>query len=502
MLTCNTLPHGWRDLMAEAERFGVRIMAIHDSAQQLAEYDAEIARLLKEADDCVNRAASDARELTETEEKRLLAIMGAATDGTDGEVHALKAKREAMANRMAAKKQLASDIVGLQRNRYSGLVSRDEESIDGLSAGGRSNKRSASGGIELRDSANKPLRVALGSDRLFQAAGSNGGFGDREPVQDLGGVLWHHLRGERDSIQGAALTSFDSTGGLMVGEQLAGFTLDAVRAGMPLTKINVMSVAMTAPTMNVLAVDGTPSGSWVHEMQAVAASNVTFRQLVLKARKARTIVVITREMLDDSANGMAVIQQVCVEALASTVQRAALVGSGVGAEPLGILNTSGLRTVTGVGYPGETYAHWSRAIGEVMQQSFPGQPSELSLLVHPRDGQVMDLATDLNGNPLQRSAWFSQVPVYTTTDLPTNLGSGEDESEALLLHGPSILMAYRNEVRVRIHEGGSVVDANGDTIKAPEQDVVFVSLDVRMDVATLRPQWCCAISGLLGVDPA
>lgn len=118
--------HSWNTIRAKLLGSNVRVFAKVASAQGLAELDKEIAGLLAEANAITNLAEKEKRELSDEDVDRLSAIM----DEDTGELAKLQAERDRAAKIIALKKAAARGMDDLRRNRYSGLVSEDEEGDD------------------------------------------------------------------------------------------------------------------------------------------------------------------------------------------------------------------------------------------------------------------------------------------------------------------------------------------------------------------------------------
>jgi HK97 family phage major capsid protein len=482
------------------------------SAQMLVELDKEIADLFAESKKITDRAGAENRDLNDAEMERMNAIL----DEDTGEIETLQAERAKVAKVLALKKRQARGMQEMERNRYSGLVSADENPDDDeddedegdnedddededkpkMKTSKSANRLTkASRRPKLKDASGKRMRVAMGGERLFPIARSNGFGDDERPRMEFADSLRAHIRGESSQ-----LTSVGGNGGFLVPEIDSGILLDRVRAASIFDKINTASVELQAPETYITQVLEDPTAHWEHELAVTKASSVSFGRLNMRACKVRCLIPLSAEFIEDSVNGAATVQQVAIRAMASAIDRALLMGSGVGPEPMGVLNSVGVQTVDAVGFPADD-SKFSAGVGKIMQADFPGAAGELSLVMNPAIAGVMDNLRDGENRPLPLTPWVGAMPKYVSSSLPSTLGDADDESEACILHGPSILVGFRRQLEGRLYDQGVAVDEGGNRYEAPSQDVRFLVLSARVGIAILRPSWQCVLGGILAVDP-
>ena len=178
------------------------------------------------------------------------------------------------------------------------------------------------------------------------------------------------------------------------------------------------------------------------------------------------------------------------------LDQAALSGSGTGSEPTGIRNVSGINTISGVGTPAD-YGKFSLAVGDIMGANYPGEVSNLSWVNAPRTDDTLDGLTDTTGQPLAMTPRVAQLQRYLTTSLPTNEGSGTDESVSIVGDFSQLILGLRTSgVVIRVLDAGTVTDGSGTTINANTQLMRHVVAYLRADVAVTRPSWFTELSGI------
>lgn len=344
-------------------------------------------------------------------------------------------------------------------------------------------------------SSGRSLPVASAGERLFSA-------GEQRTEPRFGRAVLDMLRGESTLPRNEAVFSGgDSGGNFVIDPAETGILLDLVRPAMIWGRAGARFFDMTSPEMTVATIVRDPKAHWVAPLQRVPATSAAFGQMNLRSRKEACIIPVDENWLDDVANGAEVLQQAATASMAQAMDLAITRGVGAANEPLGVLNTPGINAVEGVGYPAD-HSHLTRAVGRIMRADFPGSAAELTHVVHPRDAEVLDGMRDLEGRPLEPTPWTRDLATYTTSQLQTTLGSGGDESEALVGHAPSVLIGMRKQITARFVDAGDVTSEDGTTYSAPSQLLRYMVLTARMDCVVLRPAWFTAITGLLSVDPA
>lgn len=129
-------------------------------------------------------------------------------------------------------------------------------------------------------------------------------------------------------------------------EHLGNSFIDVLRnashvMGLGATHLNGLRGDITIPKK-----DGTTTGTWVDEGKAPPETNITFGQISLSPKTIAGWTSYTRKlMLQSSPDIETLVRSDLAQTLSVELDRAAIDGSGVGAEPLGILNTSGVSAV-------------------------------------------------------------------------------------------------------------------------------------------------------------
>lgn len=331
-------------------------------------------------------------------------------------------------------------------------------------------------GTTFRDESGLVLRAYRPSDR-FADPGIDGEVGDSIRNLAVGG-----------NFSNASFGGDPESGGYLLPPAYTGRLIDLARAASVVSRAGAQTVKMPAGGLRLVTVESDPVPRWRHETVAVEASNPLFGQLNLTAKALAVVIPVSVELLEDAGNAGVVLEALVATAIGQEVDRAALLGSGAGAEPRGILETPGVNTLTNVGAPTD-YSDLSEAITEIYEANYPGEPEGLSVVCHPTIGGIYDgLTSTVDGQPLRATPRVEKLRRFETTKL--------DVSQAVLGDFTQTVIAVRTDLRVRWLDAGSVVDSAGTNWNAASQLMKLLVVYARLDVGVLRPSWFTTLSGI------
>jgi HK97 family phage major capsid protein len=132
--------------------------------------------------------------------------------------------------------------------------------------------------------------------------------------------------------------------------------------------------------------------------------------------------------------------------LALELDRVALLGSGSAPEPRGIANVSGIGT-TALDGAFANYAPLLTARTGILTRN-GGMPG--AVIMNPRDEGALSGWTDSTGQPLNQPRALDGMKFLTTTSIPTNGGTGTDESTMFVGDFTKLLIGMRQDIRIEI----------------------------------------------------
>ena len=173
-----------------------------------------------------------------------------------------------------------------------------------------------------------------------------------------------------------------------------------------------------------------------------------------------------------------------------------LEGSGTGAEPTGLLNASGLGSITSVGTPSD-FSDLTTAVQTILTANYSGDVGGLSWIAHPRDRATYNGLQDTTHQPLVAPQWAGELRQFTTTELPTTDGASSNERSMLVGDFREVVLGMRTrEIQIRIASDGTANDGSAD-VNATSQLLKWIIAYVRCDVGVLRPDHFVKLTGVL-----
>jgi HK97 family phage major capsid protein len=253
-----------------------------------------------------------------------------------------------------------------------------------------------------------------------------------------------------------------------------------LRADSVVMAAGAQSVPMARDNLSFAKVASDPQPAFRAEAAAIAESDPTFSQVTMTPKSLAVMVKVSRELLEDSINIGTALPRIITKAMAVEMDKAALIGSGTGNEPTGIVNTAGIGATALAGAP--TYASLLAAQTGVASAN-AGPVS--AFIMHPRDQGTLAGLVDSNGQPLNAPSVLTSVPVLTTTSLPVNGGTGSDESTIIAGNFSNLMIGLRNDIRIKV-----LRERYADT-----NQYAFVAV-ARFDVGVAHPSSFWKITGV------
>jgi HK97 family phage major capsid protein len=254
---------------------------------------------------------------------------------------------------------------------------------------------------------------------------------------------------DKTALQFASEAKSLSTGvtGTLIPQGFQGQWIDNLRSNMVLEACGMTTATMGAGTVTSSRVVSDPPVGWRAEGAALNAGDPTFelRQLVAKSLAVR--VQATAELSQDSPDFGSQLLQVMSRALALECDRVGLIGTGASNQPRGILNTSGINAVTGVGTPGH-YGSLVTGVQKLLEANVPLEQADRNAIMSPRTWATFEGLSASDGQPLQRPRALDRMEFRPTTSIPNDLGVGTDESIAIMGDFRDLVMGVRMEATV------------------------------------------------------
>lgn len=284
----------------------------------------------------------------------------------------------------------------------------------------------------------------FGRDKSFyQLAKKALSNGDSEAIEE-----WANATVEKAMTEGTG-----SAGGYLVPDQISQELLE-LREQQAVLRPLFSSIQVTSDTLRIPSVTGGLTAGWVAELAEKPAADMTFGEISANVFTKAGLAVVSNQLLQDARPSIdGLINRDLAKRLANVEELAFINGTGSG-QPTGILNTAGVQTValtsTAVldlldaivtaitniftnyfGAPNAIVMHprtWARIVS-----ARESATASTYIVGSPSAGQGRRSNQALpgyNGAP-PRGELFG-YPVFTTANVPTNLGAGTNESRVIV----------------------------------------------------------------------
>ena len=219
-----------------------------------------------------------------------------------------------------------------------------------------------------------------------------------------------------------------------------------LQAGMPIIPLNDGAKSYTTAILS-----GVPTAAWRSEGGAVAESDPVFSGVAAAPQSLSFFFKISRELFADSMNLSPALLAAIGQAMAKELDRAGLRGTGTPPQPRGILNTSGIQTVTN-GANGTalgSYANLFSAV-QALLQADAQMPN--AAIMSPRSLIKLGGLLDTTNQPLRVPTMLEPVKLLGTSQIPNNLtvGTSTDCSEIYTGDFTKMALMLRESLSVQL----------------------------------------------------
>ncbi len=294
--------------------------------------------------------------------------------------------------------------------------------------------------------------------------------------------------GPRNSRERNALSStLGSAGGYTIPEILSADLIDLMRAKSRVMEAGAKTFTMESADQLFAKLTADPSPSWLHEGAEMTETAPTFGQIRFTARTLRMLVKVPRELLEDSINLNGKLPTIFAAAMAGELDRVALLGSGEGAEPLGVLNFTDINSVS-MGDNGAELADYSPLIDAIYEIEVDNAETPTTAIMHPRTKSQFSKLEDTTGQPLSRPDEIKAMRFLSTSKLSIveDQGTATGECSSIVVGGfQELLIGMRSGLRVLPLEQ-----------RFAENNMIGFAVFLRADVGAFNENSLCKIIGI------
>ncbi|MEA3540536.1 MAG: phage major capsid protein [Pseudomonadota bacterium] len=226
-----------------------------------------------------------------------------------------------------------------------------------------------------------------------------------------------------------------------------------------------------------------PAVGWVAENVALSYDDAAFDSLSLEPHHVGVISEISRQMLQQSSPAIEqLLRNMQARNIALEIDRAAINGSGSGAEPRGLLNDP---DIDAVAFDTDLFITTANMIAAADLANV--SPNRGFLATNGIKGDAMKLR-DANGRPIPFGETFHNESVQFTNQAPSDLGTGDDEHALVYGDWADFLIGIWSQIDVLVNPFAETAYSKGN---------ILVRSMATVDFGVRRPASFTKASGVI-----
>ena len=401
------------------------------------------------------------------------------------DIETLSTAIDAYAGKTNAGLETLNGTVGELRERLDRIELA--EGRKGLFGSGDETRFEASGWV---DSEGKPVPI-LGksdyADRRKMAAKlgvrSDAEFSVGDYVKGVAGLK------SKPEVRAALQEGVSPAGGYLVPDALMPNIIAALAPSSATLQAGarIVPIDQQAGSFRIARVDTLPTAQWRGESGAVPESPPAFGAITFYPKSLAFYFKVSMELLADAPNIDPILTAIIGQAFAVGMDKAALIGTGAGAEPIGVLNASGTNTVS-MGTDGAVPSNWDPILDALYEIELDNAPPATSIIAHPRSWRTLrKLKSSADDQPLIAPPEVAALGRYSSTQLPIDevKGGSSDCSTVLVGDFSRLMFGMRSGLQI----------LKADQLHAGTGEVGFYCF-ARMDTALEYAAAICKITGV------
>ena len=279
-----------------------------------------------------------------------------------------------------------------------------------------------------------------------------------------------------------------SSGGIMIPTPLAGSVIDLARNATRVIQAGAITVPMSSATLRYARLDQDVAANWTLEANNIAMSTAAFDSVTFTAHKLAALVSIDNELLEDAPNADGVIENSIAKAIALALDYAALYGSGVAPQPQGLHSIVPALAAGGV----PTYDLMLNAIAAVQAANF--NPN--AVIYSSRTNAELAKQKSTIGDYIAPPAEYAALAKYVTNQVPNNLGTGTNESQAFVGQWDQLALGLRSSLQIEVSREAGYFDGTAQQ-SAFSKDQTLIRAILRADWQPLHTSAFAEVTGIL-----
>lgn len=340
---------------------------------------------------------------------------------------------------------------------------------------------------------------------VVKAKLDGGGTSPRAAYKQLEDAGFTSLAKElADGVAQRALNAgSQAAGGVFVPDDVSNEIIDILRPRTTFLLGGPRRMNLANGAIHIPAAASGATAYWRGEGKPIQPSQPAFRDINLSAKLLGALVPITDQLLRWSRIDIRDwVERDMAQAMAQELDRAAYFGAGTVYEPQGIAAITGIGAITAATGTAPTVAaieaNASTAELNMLLTNLPMDAA--AWVMSPRTLLFLQNLRDGNGNryfPELQAAqprWRNK-PVFITTNVAINGGTGTDETKILLVNFNDAYFAESRQLMFAVSNEASYVK-NGATVSAFQNELTLVRATTEVDVGLRYLQAVQVINGV------
>jgi len=320
--------------------------------------------------------------------------------------------------------------------------------------------------------------------RLIRALAA--GKGDPQKAAAFAQKAW-----KDEAIVKALQTDEGEAGGYLVPEEYSSQLIEYLRPLAVVRRMNPVIIPMETGTMSMPAVTGGASAEYIGEGTNVPKSQPTFGQVKLTWKKLACLVPISNDLIRfSSPKADEVVRNDLVGAMAQREDAAFIRDDGTNDKPKGLLNWIAAANK----FEANKTVNLANVTIDLAKAIYYLRKNETKFLncgwiLSPGSELYLRTIRDSNGNfafkgEMDQGKLFG-FPFGVTTQVPDNLGDGEDESEIYFVDFADAAIGESSQVEIEISSEAAYYDGS-NVVSAFSLDQTVLRAIARHDFAMRR----------------
>lgn len=272
--------------------------------------------------------------------------------------------------------------------------------------------------------------------------------------------------GEDSAIAKSLLASEAEAGGVLVPTEWSVDVIELLRERAIVRSMGPRIVPMTSGSIQIPKLTGGATASYIGEEQNIDATEPTFGQINLVWKKLACLVPISNDLLRFGAVGAdSIVRDDAIGAMAQREDQAFIRGDGTEHTPRGLVSWVPAANQFDANAT-VNLANVTTDVASALLLLREGHSRMLTpgWLWAPRTEMYLRSVRDTNGNFAFKEEMdggtFFGYPFGSTTEIPTNLGAGSDESQIILADFSDVIIGEANTIEVSASDQASYWDGS------------------------------------------